>query len=175
MAGQVPHHSEYQEKSFNLETLKLLKVAFDLVAEARSTETFVAATLLVAVGMGRLAEAAGLSATTGAFAAGVLLAGNRYRAQIAADIKPFEGILLGVFFMTAGAGLDPQLVLSEAPTLALGIFAFLLVKAAVVFAAGPALGRISAAISRRTRVTSISLHESRSRPATLMRTLASKT
>ncbi|KAH8050593.1 solute:proton antiporter [Aureococcus anophagefferens] len=119
---------------------QVLKVAFDLVAEARSTETFVAATLLVAVGMGRLAEAAGLSATTGAFAAGVLLAGNRYRAQIAADIKPFEGILLGVFFMTAGAGLDPQLVLSEAPTLALGIFAFLLVKAAVVFAAGPALG-----------------------------------
>ena len=44
-------------------------------------------------------------------------------AQIQADIKPFEGILLGVFFMTAGAGLDPSLVLEEAPTLALGIVA----------------------------------------------------
>ena len=53
--------------------------------------------------MGQAAERLGLSATTGAFAAGVLLAGNRYRAQIQADIKPFEGILLGVFFMTAGA------------------------------------------------------------------------
>lgn len=49
----------------------------------------------------------------------------RYRAQIEADIKPFEGILLGVFFMTAGANLDPGLVLREWPTLATGILAFI--------------------------------------------------
>ena len=118
----------------------LLRLAFELVASARSTETFVAATLLVAVGMGRAAEELGLSATTGAFAAGVLLAGNKFRAQIQADIKPFEGILLGVFFMTAGANLDPQLVLREWPTLSVGIVAFIVTKAAVLFAAGPALG-----------------------------------
>ena len=118
----------------------VLKEIFTLVASARSTETFVAATLLVAVGMGQLAEALGLSATTGAFAAGVLLAGNPYRAQIQADIKPFEGILLGVFFMTAGAELDPQLTLREWPTLLTGILAFIATKAAVLFAAGPSLG-----------------------------------
>lgn len=79
----------------------LLRYVFDVVAAARSTETFVAAALLVAVGMGQVADVLGLSASTGAFAAGVLLAGNKYRAQIQADIKPFEGILLGIFFMTA--------------------------------------------------------------------------
>lgn len=65
----------------------LLKYVFDVVAAARSTETFVATALLVALGMGQAAEYLGLSATTGAFAAGVLLAGNRYRAQIKADIR----------------------------------------------------------------------------------------
>ena len=90
--------------------------------------------------MGQAAEALGLSASTGAFAAGVLLAGNRYRAQIQADIKPFEGILLGVFFMTAGASLDPSVVVREWPTLLTGIAAFIVTKAAVLFAAGPALG-----------------------------------
>jgi Kef-type K+ transport system membrane component KefB len=69
----------------------LLRYVFDIVAAARSTETFVAAALLVALGMGQAADALGLSATTGAFAAGVLLAGNRYRAQIKADVRPFEG------------------------------------------------------------------------------------
>ena len=70
----------------------------------------------------------------------MLLAGNRYRAQIQADIRPFEGILLGVFFMTAGAELDPAVVLREWPTLATGIAAFIATKAAILFAAGPALG-----------------------------------
>jgi Kef-type K+ transport system membrane component KefB len=69
----------------------VIRYVFDVVAAARSTETFVAAALLVALGMGQVAEFLGLSATTGAFAAGVLLASNRYRAQIKADIRPFEG------------------------------------------------------------------------------------
>ncbi len=69
----------------------VLRYVFDIVAATRSTETFVATALLVAVGMGQAADFLGLSASTGAFAAGVLLAGNRYRAQIQADIKPFEG------------------------------------------------------------------------------------
>lgn len=114
----------------------LLRRVFELVALSRSTETFVAAALLVAVGMGSAAEQLGLSSTTGAFAAGVLLAGSRYRAQIEADIKPFEGILLGVFFMTAGATLDPGLCVQEWPTLLTGILAFLGAKALVLLVAG---------------------------------------
>lgn len=118
----------------------LLRYVFEIVAATRSTETFVAAALLVAVGMGQAADFLGLSASTGAFAAGVLLAGNRYRAQIQADIKPFEGILLGIFFLTAGADLDPQLVLREWLTLLTGVVGFIVIKATILFSSGPAIG-----------------------------------
>lgn len=117
-----------------------LRFVFDFVAASRSTETFVAAVLLVAAGMGQVADILGLSASTGAFAAGVLLAGNKYRAQIQADIKPFEGILLGIFFITAGANLDPNVVLQEWPTLFTGIGVFIAVKACIIFITGPSLG-----------------------------------
>ena len=112
-----------------------LKEIFKKVASA-GTSSFVAASLLVSIGLGVIADKLGLSATTGAFAAGVLLAESGYRAQIEADIKPFEGILLGVFFVTAGASLDPMLVLHEWPTLLAGISAFLAMKTAVIFTAG---------------------------------------
>lgn len=118
----------------------ILRYVFEFVAAARSTETFVAAAILVVISMGQVADGLGLSASTGAFAAGVLLAGNRFRPQIQADIKPFEGILLGVFFMTAGANLDPSLVVQEWPTLLTGILSCVVTKASVVFATGPALG-----------------------------------
>jgi len=114
----------------------LLRQIFSVVAATESSETFVAAALLVAIGMGVAAEKLGLSTTTGAFAAGVLLAGSQYRQQIEADIKPFEGILLGIFFMTAGANLDPALCIEEWPTLVSGIVAFLGAKVAILFAAG---------------------------------------
>ncbi len=94
----------------------------------------------------------GLSASTGAFAAGVLLAGNRFRPQIQADIKPFEGILLGIFFITAGAELDPVVVIKEWPTLLIGIIGFLITKTGVLFASGPALG-LSMAESARVALT----------------------
>ena len=126
----------------------LLRYVFDIVAATRSTETFVGAALLVAVGMGQAADMLGLSASTGAFAAGVLLAGNKYRAQIQADIKPFEGILLGIFFITAGANLDPAFVFKELPTLVPGVLAFVAIKALIIFASGPALGLTRAQAAR---------------------------
>lgn len=70
----------------------------------------------------------------------MLLAGNSYCAQIQADIKPFEGILLGVFFITAGAGLDPGIIIREWPTLFSGILVFIVLKAGIIFASAPALG-----------------------------------
>ena len=115
---------------------QVLRRIFQIVASYGSSQTFVAASLLVACGMGIVAEDLGLSATTGAFAAGVLLAESGYRAQIEADIKPFEGILLGVFFVTAGASLDPQTVITEWPTLLAGIAAFIAIKFSVIFSAG---------------------------------------
>lgn len=125
-----------------------LRYVFDIVAAARSTETFVAAALLVALGMGQLADWAGLSATTGAFAAGVLLANNRYRAQIKADVRPFEGILLGIFFLTAGASLDPSIIASNLSTLLAGIGVFIFIKALVLFLAAPTLGKTRAQAAR---------------------------
>ena len=126
----------------------LLRGVFEVVAAARSTETFVAAALLVVITMGQAADFLGLSASTGAFAAGVLLAGNKYRPQIQADIKPFEGIFLGIFFLTAGGNLDPALVLTEWPTLLTGIAVFLVTKTIVLFLEGPALGLTASEAAR---------------------------
>ena len=75
----------------------------------------------------------------------MLLAGNRYRAQIKADVRPFEGILLGIFFMTAGASLDPAVILPNLPTLLLGMLVFIIIKAAVLFVAGAGRSWASAA------------------------------
>lgn len=116
-----------------------LRKVFQVVASSKSSQSFVAASLLVAVGMGVISDYLGLSSTTGAFAAGVLLAESGYRAQIEADIKPFEGILLGVFFVTAGSALDPATVLEFWPTLLVGISSFLLIKFGVIYSAGGAL------------------------------------
>ncbi|CAN0324957.1 unnamed protein product, partial [Ectocarpus sp. 4 AP-2014] len=94
---------------------------------ARSSETFVALCLLVALGMGQLTEAIGLSTTLGAFAAGTLLAETNYRTQVEANIAPFRGLLLGLFFTTTGATVDPMLLVEQWPTvtgLLLGLVTF---------------------------------------------------
>lgn len=113
----------------------VLQKVFAWVAQTRSTETFVALCLLVSVGMGTIAKALGLTDTAGAFAAGVLLANTNYRAQIQADILPFKGILLGIFFLVAGSSFDIELCLRELPTVATGVFALIFLKAATLFAA----------------------------------------
>lgn len=113
----------------------LLRRLFNLVAQTKSTETFVALSLLVSVGMGALAQICGLTDTAGAFAAGVLLANTGLRAQIQADILPFKGILLGIFFMDAGSLFDSSLVLSELPTVLTGALALIMLKAFTIAAA----------------------------------------
>lgn len=107
----------------------LLQRLFNLVAQTRSTETFVALSLLVSVGMGAIAQICGLTDTAGAFAAGVLLANTNLRAQIQADILPFKGILLGIFFMDAGSLFDSSLVLNELPTVLTGAVMLIVLKA----------------------------------------------
>ena len=110
----------------------VLQRVFAIVASTRSTETFVALSLLVSVGMGAIAKTLGLTDTAGAFAAGVLLANTNFRAQIQADVLPFKGILLGVFFMDAGSLFDSDLVLSELPTVLTGAVSLILLKAVTV-------------------------------------------
>jgi Kef-type K+ transport system membrane component KefB len=113
----------------------ILSRVFAFVAQTRSTETFVALCLLVSVGMGVIAKSLGLTDTAGAFAAGVLLANTNYRAQIQADILPFKGILLGIFFMVAGSSFDTDLVMTELPTVLTGAFALIFLKAVTLFSA----------------------------------------
>ena len=111
-----------------------------MVAQTQSSETFVALCLLVAVGIGALTDSLGLSSTLGAFVAGTLLAESNYRTQIETDIKPFKGLLLGLFFLTTGASVDPHVIQEQWPTvlaLLTGLIAF---KSIIISCIGPFFG-----------------------------------
>jgi glutathione-regulated potassium-efflux system protein KefB len=106
------------------------------VAKTKLHEAMTASALLIVVVVVLLMEAAGLSASLGAFLAGVLLAESSYRHQIEADIKPFEGLLLGLFFTAIGMSLDLRLVLTH-PLRIIGLVLTLVaVKALVLYALG---------------------------------------
>jgi monovalent cation:proton antiporter-2 (CPA2) family protein len=98
----------------------LLRPAFRLVASARSQEVFTATALLAALGTAILVSAVGLSAALGAFMAGVLLADSEYRHELEADIEPFRGLLMGVFFVSVGMSVALELLL-ERPLLVVGL------------------------------------------------------
>jgi len=104
-----------------------------LVARTRVREAMTAAALLTVVGVTILMQLAGLSASLGAFIAGALLAESSYRHQLEADIQPFEGLLLGLFFTAIGMTIDVRLFL-DAPWIILILVAGLVtVKAAVLY------------------------------------------
>ncbi len=98
-----------------------------------SRELFAAAALLAAVGIALLMSAVGLSASLGAFLAGVLLADSEFRHELEASIEPFESLLLGLFFMAVGMGIDLSLVIGK-PLLVLGLgLGILLLKLSVLY------------------------------------------
>jgi CPA2 family monovalent cation:H+ antiporter-2 len=99
----------------------MLRPLLRMVAGADSSDLFMAATLLIAVGTGVAANLAGLSMALGAFIAGLMLAETEYRRAIEAIIEPFKGLLLGTFFLMVGLRLDlgslmhsPMMILSTA-------------------------------------------------------------
>ncbi len=106
-----------------------LRPLFQLVARTRSPELFMAACLLVIAATALVAAASGLSMTLGAFVAGLLLAETEYRRAIEATIDPFKGLLLGVFFVSVGMGIDPA-VLMKTPLTILGLAVGLLASRA---------------------------------------------
>ncbi len=107
---------------------------FRMVGYAKSRELFTATALLLVVGTAALAEWAGLSASLGAFMAGVMVSDSEYRHEIQANIEPFEGLLLGFFFISVGMSADIGLLLSH-PALVLALVAALVaLKAAIGFA-----------------------------------------
>lgn len=109
---------------------------YRLVAASGVREAMTASALLTVIGVALLMQAAGLSAALGAFLAGALLADSEYRHQIEADIQPFEGLLLGLFFTAIGMSLDIGLLTRE-PLLILALVGSLvLVKALILYGIG---------------------------------------
>jgi glutathione-regulated potassium-efflux system ancillary protein KefC/glutathione-regulated potassium-efflux system protein KefB len=98
----------------------LTRPAFRFIAAARLREIFTASALLLVVGVAALMELVGLSPALGAFLAGVVLAESEFRRELETDIEPFRGLLLGLFFITVGAGLDLRLVAAR-PALVAGL------------------------------------------------------
>ncbi|MBR7618320.1 cation:proton antiporter [Phenylobacterium sp. 20VBR1] len=111
----------------------LLRPMLKSVARAKSEELFMAACLLVVIGAGLVSALTGLSMALGAFIAGLLLAETEYRHEVEVTIEPFKGLLLGLFFLSVGIGLDLS-ILAAQPLLVLGMAVGMIVlNASVVF------------------------------------------
>jgi len=110
-----------------------LNPILDKIVASQDPEVFVAVAVLLVLSSAKLMESLGLSMALGALIAGLMLAESHYRHQIEADILPFRGILLGLFFMTIGMGIDFGLLWHNV-LLIIGLtFALMLTKAAVIY------------------------------------------
>lgn len=107
-----------------------------LVALSKVKEAMTAAALLTVVAVSLVMQQAGLPASLGSFIAGALLAESTYRHQLEADIAPFEGLLLGMFFTAIGMSLNLGLLLSQPAVIALLTLVLMAVKALILFALG---------------------------------------
>ena len=112
----------------------LLRPLFGEIARHRSTETFTLTVLFVALGGAWATHALGLSMALGAFLAGMLLSETEFRYQTEAVIKPFQDILLGLFFISVGMLLDLQLLLAQLPLVLVVLLGLLVLKTAIVWA-----------------------------------------
>lgn len=118
----------------------LLRPMMRSVAKAKSEELFMAASLLIVIGAGLVAALTGLSMALGAFIAGLLLAETEYRHEVEVTIEPFKGLLLGLFFLSIGIGLDLSLLVQK-PVVILGMAAgAVALIGGVVFVLGVAFG-----------------------------------
>ncbi|MCW2391798.1 glutathione-regulated potassium-efflux system protein KefB [Sphingobium sp. B1D7B] len=127
----------------------LLDPLFGLIARAGAREVLTAAALLIVLGSAVLLDAAGLSMAMGAFLAGVLLSESSYRHELEADVEPFRGILLGLFFISVGMSLDLSTVLREWQLVLGGVLAFMVVKAIGIYAVARLMGSAHSAASHR--------------------------
>lgn len=112
----------------------MLRPLFRAVARTRSSELFMAASLLVVIGTGLVTAASGLSMVLGAFIAGLILAETEFRREIEATIEPFKGLLIGVFFFSVGMSLDFQTIATHPVAIAACVAGLLLVKGLIVVA-----------------------------------------
>ena len=114
----------------------LLRPVLRAVASTKVPELFTATALLIVTGMALLMSVVGVSMALGAFLAGVLLADSEYRHELEADIEPFKGLLLGLFFMAVGMSVNLRLI-ADGPGTVIGLtLGLLAVKAAILFGLG---------------------------------------
>jgi Kef-type K+ transport system membrane component KefB len=126
----------------------LLSRLYRIVAATGVREAMTASALLTVVGVALAMEAAGLSAALGAFIAGALLADSEYRHQIEADIAPFEGLLLAVFFIAVGMSIDLGVLVGQPVKLAALVLGLVALKAAILYLLGRWWGLDGAAARR---------------------------
>jgi CPA2 family monovalent cation:H+ antiporter-2 len=110
----------------------VLRPLFHLVAAARSTELFMAACLFVIVATSVATAAAGLSMALGAFIAGLLLAETEFRREIEVTIEPFQGLLLGLFFVSIGTSLDLSQVAASPGVILAFVVGVIVIKSAII-------------------------------------------
>ncbi|HEY0924502.1 monovalent cation:proton antiporter-2 (CPA2) family protein [Rheinheimera pacifica] len=128
----------------------LLDPFFRIIARTGAREVLTAAALLVVLGSAVFMQSVGLSMAMGAFVAGVLLAESNFRHQLEADIEPFRGILLGLFFLSVGMSLNLQIVANEWRIVLGGVIVFMLVKGLGIYAIARLTRSTHAIAMRRT-------------------------
>lgn len=111
----------------------LLTPMFQVIARTGAREVMLAAALLVVMGSAVLMQLVGLSMAMGAFLAGIMLAESSYRHELEADIEPFRGLLLAMFFMAVGLSLDLNAILSNLLLIVAGVPLFMIAKGLVIY------------------------------------------
>ncbi|MGI9365401.1 MAG: monovalent cation:proton antiporter-2 (CPA2) family protein [Rhizobiaceae bacterium] len=106
---------------------------FGLIAETGAREAMIAAALFIVLASATLMQFAGLSMAMGAFIAGVMLAESSYRLELEADIEPFRGILLGLFFMAVGLAVNLQIVIDNIVLILAIVPAAMATKALIIY------------------------------------------
>ena len=114
----------------------LLRTGLRLIAATRIAELFTAMALLIVAGTALLMDSVGISMALGAFMAGVLLANSEYRHELGANIEPFKGLFLGLFFISVGMSLNLGLIRAQFGTLVALVAAMMAVKGAIIFGLG---------------------------------------
>jgi glutathione-regulated potassium-efflux system protein KefB len=111
----------------------VLNPVFRVLAAAKAREVMTAAALLVVLGAALIMQVGGLSMAMGAFLAGVLLSTSSFRHQLEADVEPFRGILLGLFFLAVGMSLDMRVLAEAKVEIAIAVVALMFVKSAAIY------------------------------------------
>jgi len=160
-AGDVPHHTHLLVPVIIIVVVLILVFAtrgryvlrplFRFIMRFGSQEIFTAAALLIVIAAGLIANAIGLSMGLGAFIAGVLLADSSFRHELEADLEPFKGLLLGLFFVAVGMSVNLGL-LTQIPLMVIGVVVGMLALKAVVLYALAKLYKLPDAAPRNLAI-----------------------